>query len=163
MSLLLIHFLATLLELAAQQGVRPHDGNNQSVFLYTFTRNGEKKDTVVVTAGATFQLDLPPNSAQCVSVSAAMPFNLGDGATLKISIGEAEDQRPAAEVSLDPVHVRADRKWIPIRFAIPAGLKAIRVKFEAGPGKRNDSTADWIGLAPGPDSSCLLGSPSTRD
>src|SRR6476646_10725552 len=122
MSLILIHLLTTLLELAAQQGIRPHDGNNQSVFLYTFTRNGETKQTVVVTAGASFQLDLQTNSAQCVSLAAAMPFNLGDGATLRISIGDGADQAPVTELSLDPVHLRADRKWIPIRFAIPTGL-----------------------------------------
>jgi hypothetical protein len=149
-----------LVELAARQGIRLHEGNDQTVFLYTFTRNGEKKNTVVVTAGASLQVDASADSASCISLSVAMPFNLGDGAVLKISLGDDQRLQPAVDLSLDPVHVRADRRWIPLQFPIPAGLKSVRLKFEAEPGRRNDFTGDWIGLAAGPDASCLFGKAS---
>jgi len=146
-----------LLELAAKQGVKPHDSSNPSVFLYAFTRNGEKHDTLVLTAGSTLQIDVPvTNSAKCISLKAAMPFNLGDGAALKISTGDANHRQQVLKLSLDPVHVRGDRSWIPIRFAIPDGANPLQLTFEAEPGARNDSTADWIGLAAGSDRGCLL-------
>jgi len=157
-SLAILYLIAQgLLELATQQGVKPHDSSNPSVFLYAFTRNGEKHDTLVLTAGASLQIDVPvTDSAKCISLKAAMPFNLGDGATLKISTGDASHRQQVLKLSLDPVHMRADRTWIPIRFAIPDGANPLHLTFEAEPGARNDSTGDWIGLAAGSERGCLL-------
>ena len=91
-----------------------------------------------------------------------MPFNLGDGAVLKISIRDGTTQSEAVKLFLDPAHIRAHRAWIPVRFEVPAGMEHFRLLLEVTAGARGEYTGDWVGLAAGNESGCLLAAPSAN-
>ena len=146
-----------LLEIAAQKGVRQLATGLENTFIYAFTRGGQRRQSLVLTPGATFETSiLPVDSPGCVSLMAGMPFNLGDGATLKIELWDETRRQSAVEVALDPAHVRAHRAWVPVRLNIPAGRNRVRVRFEVTAGIRGDQTADWVGIAAGAEPGCLL-------
>jgi hypothetical protein len=147
-----------LIAIAAAKGIKAIGSNPEGMFLYSFTRNGERRESLLLLPGAVFQADVQNvQSPACVSLAAAMPFNLGDGAVLRISVGDELRQQEAVLLSLDPAHVRAHRAWVPVRFEIPAGLNRVRLRFEVDPGIRGDHTADWVGLAAGNEPECLFG------
>jgi hypothetical protein len=126
-------------------------------FIYAFTRQGRMRETLVLLPGAVFStMVLTPGSRRCVSMFAAMPFNLGDGAVLRIFIADETRERQAIELNLDPAHIRAHRAWTPIRFEIPQGMDHFTLRFEVNPGPRGDGVADWMGLAAGDEAGCLL-------
>jgi len=147
-----------LLAIAAAKGVKGLGQPIQQAFLFSFVRDGQRRDTLLLLAGAAFETDevQPPGSSRCVSLLAAMPFNLGDGAILKISVRDGGTLHQILERPLDPAHIRADRAWVPIRFDIPAGLQRPRLLFEVSAGARGDGTGDWVGLAPGTERGCLF-------
>jgi hypothetical protein len=152
-----------LLELASAKGIGPHTSDAQSIFLYTFTRGGERRDTLVLTAGSTFQIEVPNPSAQsCVSLLAGMPFNLGDGAILNIYTDTAAEKVKILQRTIDPAHHRPDRDWLPIRFDVPSSSNSILLSIEVDAGSRKDFTGDWVGLAGGRDKQCLLSTSTTR-
>jgi hypothetical protein len=148
-----------LLQIASAKGITGAASPAPQVFLLPFIRDGQRRDTLILQAGGRFDTGIiTANSFHCVSLVAAMPFNFGDGAVLKISVADGNSIEPAAELMLDPAHVRAHRKWIPVRFGIPAGRQQLRLVFEVTAGIRGDAIADWLGLAAGPESGCLFGS-----
>jgi hypothetical protein len=160
MTLLLVAVLPNdspnLLSIAASRGIR-QVAPNSSIFFYAFVREGQRRETLVLTPGAVFEIGpLQTGPRSCVSLLAAMPWNLGDGADLKISIVDGAQQRQAADVYLDPAHQRAHRAWIPIRLDVPQSTDHFTLRFEVGPGPRGDLTGDWIGVAPGPERGCLF-------
>jgi hypothetical protein len=144
-----------LLEIAAGNGIKQHGSGPDQIFLYAFTRDGYRREALVLTPGAVFQTEFPESgSPRCVSLLVAMPFNLGDGAVLKISAGNH-----AIQLALDPAHVRAHRAWLPVRLDLPPGEGRFTLRFEVDAGVRGDFTADWVGLAPGSEPGCLLAAP----
>ena len=146
-----------LLQMAAAQGIREISSDSNKVFLYTFTRHGQFHKTLVLTAGTMFQTSIiKPGPARCVSLLAAMPFNLGDGAGLTILLTNETRRTEALRLYLDPAHIRAHRAWITIRLEIPEGMDHFILQFDVNAGPRGDYTADWIGLAAGGDAGCLL-------
>ena len=146
--------------IAAAKGVKAIGSNPEGMFLYSFTRNGERRESLLMLPGAVFQTDVQNvQSPACVSLAAAMPFNLGDGAVLRISAGDELRQQETVRLLLDPAHVRAHRAWVPVRFEIPAGQNRVRLRFEVDPGIRGDHTADWVGLAAGNEPGCLFAAP----
>ena len=146
-----------LFDVAASKGVKEFGAGVEGTFLHTFTRAGTRRETLVLLAGAVFQTDsMTAIPSRCVSLVAAMPFNLGDGAVLKIIANDETRQQPVFQLSLDPAHVRADRKWLPVRFDIPAVMNHVVLRFEVTAGPRGDQTGDWIGLAPGSEPGCLF-------
>lgn len=152
-----------LLEIAAAQGIKTSTGDAPPVFLLTFSREGQRRDTLVLQSGAKFETQaIAAGNRRCVSLFAAIPFNLGDGAVLKISTRDERGMRQAFELTLDPAHVRAHRKWLPIRFDTPSDLPRMSFVFEVSGGSRGDSIADWVGVAPGGDSGCLFSAASAH-
>jgi hypothetical protein len=152
-----------LLELAMAQGIHAHTSETQSVFLYSFTRGGERRDTLVLTAGAAFQIEVPnPDARPCVSLLAAMPFNLGDGAILGISTEANGERVQLFQRKIDPAHQRADRDWLPLRLDVPSTANPILLRFAVEAGIHQDFTGDWIGLTAGPDQECLFSARATR-
>ena len=146
----------SLIQMAANQGIREISNGSNGVFIYTFARHAEIHKTLVVTAGNTFKTALiKSGAARCVSLLAGMPFNLGDGAGLSILLSNETQQVEAARLNLDPAHVRADRAWKPIKFRIPANIDHFFLQFNVDAGPRGDYTGDWIGIADGSDSDCL--------
>jgi hypothetical protein len=146
-----------LIQMAAAQGIREIGSDSSQVFLYGFTRHGQFRKTVVLTAGTMFQTStIKPGAARCVSLLAAMPFDLGDGAGLRILLTNETRRIEAIRLYLDPAHVRAHRAWIPIRFEIPSDMDHFVLQFDVDAGPRGDTTADWIGLAAGGEVGCLL-------
>jgi hypothetical protein len=134
---------------------------NANVFLYAFTRAGQFRESLVLLAGATFGTDLMNlPQGRCISLTAAMPSNLGDGATLNISVEDGLGELELRQFTLDPAHVREHRSWLPIRIDVPDRTRNIRIRFAVGAGVRGDETADWIGLAAGPDAGCLFAEPA---
>lgn len=151
---------AGLLGIASAKGVKQLSTGLETTFTYAFTRGGQRRQSLVLTPGATFETPLlPVHSPGCVSLMAGMPFNLGDGATLKIEVWDETVRQSAIEVSLDPAHIRAHREWIPVRLNIPAGQDSVRLRFEVTAGIRGDQTADWVGIAAGAEPGCLLATP----
>lgn len=149
-----------LLAMAAAKGIKPVGDPIESVFLYSFTRSGERRESLVLLPGAVFEADLMnTGSGACVSLAVSMPFNLGDGAMLRISTGDGQVRQEAVRLLLDPAHVRAHRAWMPVRFAIPGGQNRVQLRFEVDPGVRGDHTADWVGLTAGNDPECLFAAP----
>src|SRR5206468_2340220 len=73
----------SLIKMARSQGL--HEIRTGDVkFIYAFTRQGRMRETLVLLPGAVFStMVLTPGSRRCVSMFAAMPFNLGDGAVLR--------------------------------------------------------------------------------
>jgi len=143
--------------MAAAKGIRPHGAGPESVFFYSFTRAGRFREALVIEAGASFESDvIDPGGRHCVSLAAAMPWNFGDGAVLKVSMDSGGHQTEMVRLSLDPAHIRAHRAWIPVRFEIPVEAKAIRLRFDVDAGPRNEPTADWLGIAAGDDGACLF-------
>jgi hypothetical protein len=121
-------------------------------------REGIRREALVLTSGTAFKLNVAnPGRLKCVSLVAGMPFNLGDGALLKVSIEDGAQQDSSFQVFLDPVHVRADRTWRPLRIEIPSAPEKIVLHIQVEAGNRGNSTADWVGLAAGGESDCLLG------
>lgn len=146
-----------LQELAARKGIRPILGPDQDIFLYDFGRGGIRRESLVLTPGAVFEADFAVEQQRpCASLLAAMPFNLGDGATLDVAALSASEEVQLVHLHIDPAHNRKDRSWIPLRFKIPQFGKPFRVRFKVQPGPNGDFTGDWIGIAPGPDSACLF-------
>ena len=147
-----------LIDLAQTQGVRGINGGSEAVFVYTFTRQGQRRETLVVTAGSAFEMEISNSSGRtCMSLSAAMPFNLGDGAVLKLSIRDEAGGKQILELPLDPAHVRAHRQWLPIRVGAPAGLPLrFLLRLEVTAGVRGDYTADWVGVTGGDEPGCLF-------
>ena len=146
-----------LIEMAEANGIGPIGTQAGNTFLYTFTRNGQFRKSLVLLPRAVFETDMiETGSGQCVSLVVAVPFNLGDGVSLEISIRSRSETTVIMRVSLDPAHVRAHRTWVPIRFDIPAQKDALRLRFEVDAGTRGDETGDWIGIAAGNDSGCLF-------
>jgi len=146
-----------LLQMAAAQGIREISSDSNRVFLYAFTRHGQFYKTLVLTAGTMFQTGIiKPGGARCVSLWAAMPFNLGDGAGLTIVLTNETRRSETVQLYLDPAHVRAQRAWVPIRFEIPPDMDHFVLKFDVNAGPRGDYTGDWIGLAAGGETGCLL-------
>ena len=151
-----------LLQLATAQGIRQNNGSDH-VFLYTFARQGQSRETLVLLPGAVFQTGVIRSGAQrCISLQAAMPFNLGDGAVLKISLADERRRVQAVQLSLDPAHIRAHRAWTPIRLVIPTDMDHFTLQFEVDAGARGDSTADWVGIAAGSEAGCLLADSNGR-
>lgn len=149
-----------LVQIAVARGIKPIMTGSEGVFLYTFTREGQRRESVVLTAGATFEIEVAnARLHRCVSLMAAMPFNLGDGALLKIALRDGIRPGANLQVFLDPTHTRAHRGWVPVRLEVPAGQDQVRLLFEVSAGTRGDYTADWIGLAAGAESGCLLSAP----
>ena len=147
----------SLTQMAAAQGIRDISNNSSGMFLYTFTRHGEVHKALVVTAGNRFETGvIKPGSARCVSLLAAIPFDLGDGAGLTIRLANETGQIEGARLYLDPAHIRADRAWKPIRFEIPPNMDHFVLQFTVDAGPRQNYTGDWIGLAAGTESGCLL-------
>ena len=148
----------SLLRMAADKGVHQLGAGSETIFLYRFTRGGQRRDALVLTPSVTFETTpFRAASHHCVSLVAAMPFNLGDGATLSVWVKSSQSQR-VFQLDLDPAHVRAHRAWLPIRFNLPAVRGNYTIVFEVTAGARGDQTGDWMGLAPGTDKSCLFGS-----
>lgn len=165
MSLLLIFALfaaqaATLdlVALAKTHGISSTFTGKEGIFLYNFTRQGERRETLLLIAGNSFEMQIEnPKAARCISLLTAMPFNLGDGAELKIELSTtAGAWKEDKAISMDPAHVRADRAWIPVHMDLPSGLTTFRLRLHVSPGPRGDETGDWIGVAAGPERSCLL-------
>jgi hypothetical protein len=147
-----------LVEMAAAQGVHEISSDSSQIFLYAFTRHGQFRKALVLTAGKTFRTGIiKPGAARCVSLLAAMPFDLGDGAGLRVILTDEARRIEAVRIYLDPAHVRADRAWIPVRFDIPPDMDHFILQFDVDAGPRGDTTADWFGLAAGNDAGCLLG------
>jgi hypothetical protein len=148
----------SLVQMAEGVGIHDVGGDSNRVFLYPFARHGEVHRTLVVTAGNTFSTSvIQRGGATCVSLKAAMPFDLGDGAGLTIVLKNESRRIEAARIYLDPAHVRADRAWKPLRFEIPADLDHFTLQFSVDTGPRGEPTADWIGLASGSERACLFG------
>jgi len=149
----------SLLRIAADKGVHQLGAGSETIFLYRFTRGGQRRDALVLTPGTKFE-STPMQSAapHCVSLLAAMPFNLGDGATLNIALKASGQEHRVFQLELDPSHVRADRAWLPIRFDVTPDLRDFTIVFEVTAGARGDQTGDWVGLSSGTDKSCLFGS-----
>jgi hypothetical protein len=149
----------SLLRIAANQGIRQLGAGSDTIFLYRFTRAGQRRDALVLTPATRFETT-PVRSAtrHCVSLLAAMPFNLGDGATLNVTVRASGQDRRVIQLDLDPAHVRAHRGWLPIRFDVPPDAGDFTVVFEVTPGSRGDQIGDWVGLSAGRDPSCLFGS-----
>jgi hypothetical protein len=146
-----------LLQMARSQDIHELSASSTRVFFYTFARGGDVKKAVVVTAGNIFRTGIiKPDSARCVSLNAAMPFDHGDGAELTILLMNETHRSEAARIYLDPAHIRADRAWKPIRFEVPPGIDHFMLEFSVSAGPRGDYTSDWIGLAPGPAGDCLF-------
>ena len=149
----------SLLRIAADQGIRQLGTRSDTIFLYRFTRGGQRRDALVLTPATRFETTpLRSSTRHCVSLLAAMPFNLGDGARLDISLKASERDRRVFQLDLDPAHVRAERAWLPIRFDVPPNIGDFTLIFEVTPGSRGDQIGDWIGISAGPDKSCLFGS-----
>jgi hypothetical protein len=149
-----------LIDIAVSRGVEPLSANPGNVFLYSFTRGGTLRDTVTLLPGGVFQTGQLRNiSTDCLSLVAAMPTNLGDGAVLHVAVEGSGGWRELAELRLDPAHVREQRGWVPLRVDIPEGSDGLRLRFEVSAGSRNDPTADWLGIAGGLDDRCLFGPP----
>jgi hypothetical protein len=147
---------AGLIQIALARGIKQSTGA-EGVFLYTFVRESIRRESLVLTAGAAFETNVTnPDRRKCVSLVAAMPFNLGDGALLKISIRGGAQQDSSFQIFLDPVHVRAHRSWLPLRLEIPSAPEQILLHIQVEAGSRGNYTADWVGLAAGGDSECLL-------
>jgi hypothetical protein len=148
-----------LIRIAADQGIRPLAAGSDTIFVYRFTRGGQRRDALVLTPDTRFETTPLRSAAQhCVSLVAAMPFNLGDGATLSISVRASGQDRRVIQLDLDPAHVRAHRAWLPIRFDVPPDLGDFTIVFQVTAGARGDQTGDWVGLSSGTDKSCLFGS-----
>jgi hypothetical protein len=149
----------SLLRMAAEQGIKQLGAGSETMFLYRFTRAGQRRDALVLTPATKFETTpLQSATLRCVSLLAAMPFNLGDGATLSISLKASGQERRTLQLDLDPAHVRAHRAWLPIRFGVPSDLGDFTIVFEVTAGTRGDQTGDWVGLSSGTDKSCLFGS-----
>jgi hypothetical protein len=149
----------SLLQIAADNGIRQLGSGTDSVFFYRFTRAGQRRETLVLTPAARFETTPLRNVRHaCVSLLAAMPFNLGDGAILNVIVRASGQERRVIELALDPAHIRAHRAWLPIRFEVPADAGEFTIVFEVTPGARGDQIGDWVGVSPGPDKSCLFGS-----
>jgi hypothetical protein len=149
--------VSDFLAMAAARGIGAHGSGPESVFFYAFTRGGRFREALVIEAGASFETNIiEPEAQRCVSLMAAMPWNLGDGAVLRVSLDNGGRLTEVVRLPLDPAHIRAHRAWVPVRFGIPAEAKAVRLRFEVDPGSRNDSTADWLGLAAGDEAGCLF-------
>ena len=147
------------METARAQGILPLVSTD-SPFIYALTRAGERRQSVVLTPGNVYETDaVNASGAGCVSLRAAMPFNLGDGAVLSISLIDGDEEFATLELGLDPAHVREHRRWTPLRLEVPAGMESFRLNAEVGAGSRQDSTADWIGLAAGPERGCVFAEP----
>ena len=149
----------SLFRMAAEQGIKQLGTGSETMFLYRFTRAGQRRDALVLTPATKFETTpLQSATLRCVSLLAAMPFNLGDGATLSISLKASGQERRTLQLDLDPAHVRAHRAWLPIRFLVPSDIGDFTIVFEVTAGSRGDQTGDWVGLSSGTDKSCLFGS-----
>jgi len=149
-----------LIETAKAGGIGPVGAESGNTFLYTFTRAGQFRESLVLLPGAVFETALTEIGAgRCISLVAAIPYNLGDGAVLEISVEGGSEQPKVVRVFLDPAHVRAHRTWVPIRLDIPADHDRVRLRFEVDPGIRGDQTGDWMGLAAGNDAGCIFAGP----
>jgi hypothetical protein len=149
----------SLLRIAEDKGIRQLGSGADSAFLYRFTRAGQRRDALVLTPASRFETTPLRNvTPHCVSLLAAMPFNLGDGAVLNVTVRGSGQDRHVIELALDPAHIRAHRAWLPIRFDVPVDAGEFTIVFEVTPGSRGDQIGDWVGLSPGPDKSCLFGS-----
>ena len=149
----------SLLRIAADKGVHQLGAGSETIFLYRFTRGGQRRDALVLTPSVTFETTpFRAASHHCVSLVAAMPFTLGDGATLSVWVKSSRQSQRVFQFDLDPAHVRAHRAWLPIRFNLPAVRGDYTIVFEVTAGARGDQTGDWVGLSSGTDKSCLFGS-----
>jgi hypothetical protein len=149
--------LLSLLDLARQKGLKPPVSDDQKLFLYRFSRAGIPLETVLLTPGAVFELEIPPvNKPTCISFRVAMPFNLGDGAALAISIAFGGVERVIFERHFDPAHIRSDRAWAPVDLEIPPRVDASVLRFKVNPGAAGDYSGDWVGIAPGLGRGCLF-------
>ena len=146
-----------LLELARSQGIEQIGEDPPPVFLYTFTRGGQRRESLLLLPNGVFEVDIGSSSWECVSLVASMPFNLGDGAVLIVSVDDGNVLQQAVRLLLDPVHIREHRAWLPVRFELPGNQSGIQLRFEIEAGVRGDTTADWVGIAPGPETECLFG------
>ena len=152
-----------LIRSAVSRGIKTAEADpNQNVFIYSFTRGGTLRESLVLLPGGVFETDtmnLP--SRGCVSVRAAMPWNLGDGAILSVWIERRNQRELAVELPLDPAHVREHRDWVPIRFDLPSDPDGLRLVFGVEAGPRGDQTGDWVGLTDGNDLECFFGTAVT--
>lgn len=151
--------LPQLLEMAESQGIERWSPDALGIFLYTFTRAGRLRESLVLLPDEAFEIEIPTTAPDCVSVVVSMPYNLGDGAVLITSFDDGNVQQQAVRLVLDPAHVREHRAWLPVQFELPRNRSGLRLRFEVGAGIRDDWTADWVGIAPGPETECLFGEP----
>jgi hypothetical protein len=151
--------LPSLLDLARQKGLNLPVSEDQKMFLFRFSRAGIPLDTILLTPGAVFELEIPPlNKSTCISFRAAMPFNLGDGAMLMISIVYRGVEKVVVERHFDPAHIRSDRTWASIDFEVPSRVDASVLRLTVNPGGAGDYSGDWVGIAPGLGQGCLFSS-----
>lgn len=150
-----------LLEIAIKQGVRTLGAIQTKIFLYAFTRNRVFRNALVLTPGTVFDMGpLKRDGKTCISLSLAMPFNLGDGAGLRVTYIDNSNQSELYYGFLDPAHLREHRKWVVAMFQIPVGAEEFRLRFEVDSGNNGNMTGDWFGLTSGLDDRCLFSLPA---
>jgi hypothetical protein len=134
-----------LLQIARDRGIgRPSE---QNMFLYSFARGGIRREALVLTPGAVFEVTpFALGDETSVRLWVGMPFQLGDGAELIAHAMVGGHPAEVARLSIDPIHKRQDRQWLSLQFPIPNQTTSVR--FTVSPGPAGDGIADWVGIAP---------------
>ncbi len=136
-----------LLQEARRQEAGEAGQAGRTHFLFPFSRDGIRREALVLTPGAVWEANPQSLSASSpLRIWVGMPFQIGDGAELSVETVRAGQPGGMIRMPLNPVHNRGDRQWHLLQMPFAPDTTLIRFRVSAGPS--GDSTGDWVGLAP---------------